>query len=141
MKKNLERHAAIQADLARSIDDPHAAPADLLPNLVVRNGTRSDLKPGQRHSGGSEVLLVVEEGADVEDCIIMDYVRVGKGAKLRKVIVDRHNAIEPGARIGFDRAEDEKKYKVSSGGVVVIPLGKVGYYARDSRGMGPGYAE
>lgn len=84
---------------------------------------------------------VIEEGAEVEDCIIMDYVRIGKGAKLRKVIVDRHNHIEAGARIGLDHDEDRKKYKVSSGGVVVVPLGKVGFYARDSRLGGPGYAE
>ena len=84
---------------------------------------------------------IIEEGAEIEDCIIMDYVRIGKGAKLRKVIVDRHNNIEAGARIGFDHDEDRKKYKVSSGGVVVIPLGKVGFYARDARTGGPGYAE
>ena len=84
---------------------------------------------------------IIEEGAEIEDCIIMDYVRIGKGAKLRKVIVDRHNNIEAGARIGFDHDEDRKKYKVSSGGVVVVPLGKVGFYARDSRSGGPGYAE
>ena len=84
---------------------------------------------------------IIEEGVEIEDCIIMDYVRIGKGAKLRKVIVDRHNNIEAGARIGFDHDEDRKKYKVSSGGVVVIPLGKVGFYARDARTGGPGYAE
>jgi glucose-1-phosphate adenylyltransferase len=84
---------------------------------------------------------VIEEGVELEDCIIMDYVRIGKGAKLRRVIVDRHNNIEPGARIGFDRAEDEKHYTVSPGGVVVVPGGKINYYARDSRGDGPGYSE
>ena len=84
---------------------------------------------------------VIEEGAEIEDCIIMDYVRVGKGAKLRKVIVDRHNYIAPGARLGFDREEDAKLYTVSPGGIVVLSLGKVGFYARDSRGIGPGYAE
>jgi glucose-1-phosphate adenylyltransferase len=84
---------------------------------------------------------VIEEGADIEDCIIMDYVRICKGAKLRKVIVDRHNEIGEGARIGFDRAEDERKFTVSLGGIVVVPLGPVGYYPRGSRGTGPGYAE
>jgi len=83
----------------------------------------------------------IEEGAELEDCIIMDYVRIGKGARLRRVIVDRHNYIEPGARIGFDRAKDEKRYTVSPGGVVVVPLGKITYFARDSRGEGPGYSE
>jgi glucose-1-phosphate adenylyltransferase len=83
----------------------------------------------------------IEEGVELEDCIIMDYVRIGKGAKLRRTIVDRHNHIEPGARIGFDRAEDEKRYTVSPGGVVVVPLGKIDFFARESHGEGPGYSE
>jgi glucose-1-phosphate adenylyltransferase len=83
----------------------------------------------------------IEEGTEVDDCIIMDFVRIGKGARLRRVIVDRHNYIEPGARIGFDRAQDEQRYTVSPGGVVVVPLGKITYFARDSRGEGPGYSE
>jgi glucose-1-phosphate adenylyltransferase len=81
----------------------------------------------------------IEEGVELEDCIIMDYVRIGKGAKLRRTIVDRHNHIEPGARIGYDRAEDEKHYTVSPGGIVVIPQGGDTYFARESRGEGPGY--
>jgi glucose-1-phosphate adenylyltransferase len=84
---------------------------------------------------------VIEEDVELEDCVIMDYVRIGKGSKLRRVIVDRHNHIEPGTQIGFDSAEDEKRYTVSPGGVVVVPMGNIGYYARDSRGSGPGYSE
>ncbi len=45
---------------------------------------------------------VIEDGADVEDCIIMDYTRISSGARLRRTIVDRHNLIEKDARIGFD---------------------------------------
>lgn len=85
---------------------------------------------------------VIEEGVELEDCIIMDYVRIGRGARLRRVIVDRHNHIAPDSRIGFDLAADRQHFTVSSGGVVVVPIGKVRYYARDSRGGGgPGYAE
>jgi glucose-1-phosphate adenylyltransferase len=84
---------------------------------------------------------VIEEGAEIEDCIIMDYVRVGQGARLRRVIVDRHNHVEPGTVIGYDHEADRRLYTVSPGGVVVVPKGRVGYYARDSRGTGPGYAE
>jgi glucose-1-phosphate adenylyltransferase len=84
---------------------------------------------------------VIEEGVELEECIIMDYVRIGRGAKLKRVIVDRHNHIEDGARIGYDHAQDRKKYLVSPGGVVVVPLGKARYYARDCRGSGSGYAE
>ena len=79
---------------------------------------------------------VVESGAELDECIIMDYVHIGHGAKLRKVIVDRHNYIEPGTRIGFDADEDRKRYKVTDSGIVVVPRGRVGYYARDSHKKG-----
>ena len=85
---------------------------------------------------------VIEEDVVLEDCIIMDYVRVGRGARLRRVIVDRHNVIEPGDRIGFDRARDAERFHVSPGGVTVIPQGQIGYFARDIRGSGwRGYSE
>jgi glucose-1-phosphate adenylyltransferase len=85
---------------------------------------------------------VIEEDVELTDCIIMDYVRVGKGSRLHRTIVDRHNHIEPGTQIGFDAAEDRRRFTVSPGGVVVVPIGKTRYYARGSRGeAGPGYAE
>ena len=84
---------------------------------------------------------VVETGAELEDCIIMDYARIGAGSKLRGVIVDRHNAIKPGTCIGYDRDEDARRYGVTPGGVVVIPRGDICFYARNSRGQGPGYME
>jgi glucose-1-phosphate adenylyltransferase len=85
---------------------------------------------------------VIDEGAELEDCIIMDYVHVGKGARLKKVIVDRHNAIEPGAVIGYDRETDSKRYKVSSGGVTVVPAGHSNTFARAVVGrQGRGYSE
>lgn len=57
------------------------------------------------------------------------------------MIVDRHNHIEPGTHIGHDPDEDCSRYHVTPGGVTVVPRGDVCYYARDSRGQGPGYAE
>ncbi len=85
---------------------------------------------------------VVEEGAVIEDCIIMDYVRVCRGARLRRVIVDRHNIIEAGEEIGFDPEKDRQRFHVSPGGVTVVPMGRISYFARDTRGSGRGgYSE
>jgi glucose-1-phosphate adenylyltransferase len=84
---------------------------------------------------------VIEPGAELEDCIVMDYTRIGRGARLRRTIVDRHNRIAPGARIGFDPAHDAQRYPVSPGGVVVVPRGRTPFFARDGRGSGIGYAE
>ncbi len=85
---------------------------------------------------------VIEEDVEIEDCIIMDYVRVCKGSRLRRVIVDRHNIIEPGANIGFDKEADSQRYTVSEGGVTVVPGGRASYFARDWGGRSRGgYAE
>ncbi|SCY27812.1 glucose-1-phosphate adenylyltransferase [Nitrosospira sp. Nl5] len=85
--------------------------------------------------------VVVEPGAQIEDCIIMDYVRIGRGARLRHVVIDRHNVVPPGAKIGFDHASDRAKYHVTEGGLVVVPLGDVRYYSREEQRLGGGYSE
>lgn len=85
--------------------------------------------------------VMVEPGAQIEDCVIMDYVRIGRGAKLRHVIVDRHNVIPAGAEIGFDLACDREKYHVTEGGLVIVPLGDVRYYSREERRIGAGYSD
>lgn len=84
---------------------------------------------------------VVEEGAQLEDCIIMDYVRIGRGARLRRTIVDRHNLIAGGTCIGFDSDADREHFPVSPGGVVVVPRGRIAFYPRGFRGSHTHYAE
>lgn len=86
--------------------------------------------------------VVVEPGAEIEDCVIMDYVHIGAGAKLRHVVIDRHNEIAGRARIGYDHERDRAAgYHVTKEGLVVIPLGDVRYYARGGYRIGGGYAE
>ncbi len=84
---------------------------------------------------------VVEEGAQLEDCIIMDYVRIGRGACLRRTVVDRHNLIAEGTCIGFDITADVERFTVSPGGIVVVPRGRTSYFPRGSRGLRTRYAE
>ncbi len=105
-------------------------------------GAASLVYPGAR-VGGSIVRreAVVEADAELEDCVVMDYARIGRGARLRRTIVDRHSAIPEGATIGFDADRDAERYYRSPGGIVVVPRGTSLYYARDSRGAGFGYAE
>ena len=86
--------------------------------------------------------VVVEPGAVIEDCVIMDYVRIGAGARLRHAIIDRHNRIAPGTQIGYDHERDRAAgYHVTEGGLVVLPLGDVRYYAREGYRNGGGYSE
>jgi len=46
---------------------------------------------------------------------------VGRGARLRRCIVDKHVTIPPGESIGYDPARDAERFTVSEKGVVVVP--------------------
>ncbi len=86
--------------------------------------------------------VVVEPGAQIEDCVIMDYASIGAGVKLRRVIIDRHNRIEAGTEIGYDHERDRAAgYHVTEGGLVVVPLGDTRYYSRGGYRTGGGYSE
>jgi glucose-1-phosphate adenylyltransferase len=65
----------------------------------------------------------VNEGAVIEDSIIMDHTTVGKGAHLRRAIVDRFNIIPADAEIGLDLGADRRHYHVDASGLVVVPRG------------------
>src|SRR5262245_37868173 len=65
----------------------------------------------------------VEEGAVVENSLLFEGVTVGEGAQVQRCIVDKHVAIPPGERIGFDRARDEDRFTVSDRGIVVVSKG------------------
>ena len=71
--------------------------------------------------------VTVEPEAEVSDSIIMDEVVVGRGARLKKVIVDKRVKIPPGEEIGFDVAQDSRRFKVTEQGVVVVPM-DAGYF-------------
>jgi glucose-1-phosphate adenylyltransferase len=85
---------------------------------------------------------VIEPDVELEECLIMDYVRVCRGARLRRVIVDRHNIIEAGSVIGIDPETDRARHDVTPGGVVVVPSkGKLDYFARESEGDSQRYED
>ncbi len=65
----------------------------------------------------------VNEGAVIEDSIVMDFTTVGKGARLRRTIVDRFNIVPADAEIGLDAALDARRYHVDPSGLVVVPRG------------------
>lgn len=71
---------------------------------------------------GSDVLL--EEGVELDQCLVMDSCVLRKGARLRRVIVDRYNVIDPGDCIGYDVAADRSRFIVTDSGIVAIPRGR-----------------
>jgi len=51
-------------------------------------------------------------------------VQVGRGAVVRRAIVDKNVLVPPGARIGVDPELDRAHFTVSGGGVVAIGKGQ-----------------
>jgi len=68
--------------------------------------------------------VFVDEGAEVEQSVIHDNVRIGRCARLRRVIVDKNNAIPDNATIGYEPDSDREKYFVSPEGIVVLGRGR-----------------
>ncbi len=64
----------------------------------------------------------VDEHAAVEDSILHAGVVVGPRARVRRAIVDKWTSIPPGEEIGFDLELDRRRFTVSPGGIVVVPM-------------------
>jgi len=88
--------------------------------------SESLLSPGVVVSGGRVRKSIlsnrarVEENAEVEDSILLAGCTIGKGARVRRAIVDKWMEIPPGARIGFDVEADRVKYTVTDSGITVV---------------------
>jgi len=65
----------------------------------------------------------IEAGAHIEECVILDGVRIGSKARLKRVIADRFNIIPAGMELGWDLAADKKRFQVTKSGLVVLPRG------------------
>ena len=69
----------------------------------------------------------------IEDSVILPDCDIGRSAKLRRVVVDKHCRIPIGMVIGYDVEEDRKRFHVSQGGVTLVTpemLGQVAHYIR-----------
>lgn len=57
----------------------------------------------------------------IEESVLMDWVEVGRGCRIRRAIVDKNVAFPPGTEIGYDLDADRQRYFVSETGIVVVP--------------------
>jgi glucose-1-phosphate adenylyltransferase len=83
--------------------------------VIVSGGSvrRSVLSPG----------VQVHSYSEVDESILMHNVDVGRGAIVRRAIIDKNVHIAPGAQIGVDEEADRRRFVVSQAGIVVIPKG------------------
>ncbi len=64
----------------------------------------------------------VEERAEVTESILFSGVHIGKGAIIRRAIIDKNVFIPDGAQVGVDHEADRRRgFEVTEKGIVVIP--------------------
>jgi glucose-1-phosphate adenylyltransferase len=106
-----EYHAGPPARfIGADVDNAHVGEASLVKRATIRNSIL-----------GRSVW--VNEGAVIEDSIVMDHTTVGKGARVRRAIVDRFNIIPADTEVGVDPAQDRRRFHVDPTGLVVVPRG------------------
>lgn len=65
----------------------------------------------------------IGDNASITDSVILPNVTIGQDVVLNRVIVDKRVRMAPGTRIGVNREEDMKRFKVTESGLVVVPSG------------------
>src|SRR5216684_2310835 len=96
--------------IGSDVDNAHVGEASLVKRATIRNSIL-----------GRSVW--VNEGAVIEDSIVMDHTTVGKGAHIRRAVVDRFNIVPAGSEIGLDPDADRRRFHVDTSGLVVVPRG------------------
>ena len=67
----------------------------------------------------------VNSYAEVEGSLLMEGVDVGRHAKIKNAIIDKHTKIMANAEIGYDKEKDKRRFMVTPKGIVVVEKGTV----------------
>ncbi len=62
----------------------------------------------------------VEEGSVIEDAVVLPNVHIGRGVRLRRVIIDKGCVLPDGFSAGIDPAQDRLRFHVSERGVTLV---------------------
>jgi glucose-1-phosphate adenylyltransferase len=76
---------------------------------------------GRIHRSVLSNRVRVNSFSHIEDSVLFENVVIGRHVKIRRAIIDKDVEIPSGTEIGYNLAEDRKRWFVSEGGVVVIP--------------------
>lgn len=104
------------------------APAKFIFDEAGRKGQATDsiISGGSILIGGSVRNSVIGRGvrvlsnAHVEDSIVFDNCVIGRGARVRRAILDKNVRVPDGASIGYDPEQDRLLYHVTESGIVVV---------------------
>ena len=58
--------------------------------------------------------------SEVHSCVLLDDVEIGRGARVRRCIIDKHVKIPPNDVIGYNADDDAKRFTLTETGIVVI---------------------
>lgn len=75
----------------------------------------------------------VNSYSTLQDTVVLPEVNIGRHCRITKAIIEKGCDVPQGTVIGEDRAEDEKRFHVSPGGVVLVTpdmLGQSRHYVR-----------
>lgn len=75
----------------------------------------------------------VHSYAEIEESVILPDVHIGRHAKLRRVVMDKHCRVPEGMLIGYDGAADRQRFHVTENGVTLVTpemLGQQAHYIR-----------
>ena len=67
----------------------------------------------------------IDGSAEVTDSILFPGVRVGRGAKVHRCVIDKNVDIPPGRSIGYDHDADAAEFVMSERGIVVVQKDRV----------------
>ena len=70
----------------------------------------------------------VHSYCDIRDAVILPEVTIGRGAKLKRVVLDQGCQIPPGLVVGYDPETDRKRFHVTERGVTLITPGMLAQY-------------
>ncbi len=75
----------------------------------------------------------VHSYAQIEDSVILPDVVIGRHAKLRRVVMDKHCRVPEGLTIGYDIEADRKRFHVSENGITLVTPEMLGQQAHHIR--------
>ena len=75
----------------------------------------------------------VHSYCSIDEAVILPNVQIGRGAELRRVVIDKGTHIPPGLRAGFDLEEDRKRFHVTEKGITLITADMLGQNLHHTR--------
>jgi glucose-1-phosphate adenylyltransferase len=101
------------------VPDTAARPARAPRHNMIANGTVAE---GSLRSAVIGFDCRIDRDASVEESVLFDHAFVGRGAHVRRAILDEGVQVHAGARVGFDIREDQERgFIVSEGGITCVP--------------------